>query len=391
MEVSPGDFLPRLLYRSYLADALADASRQAPVGSSLQGVHDRAVCLSRLGNEPDGPWPVGLSGGGHVWADQVVLAPGPPPPATPRLRGTSLDAEPWYVADPWQHGALEPLDPGPLLLIGTGLTMVDMAITLSSDASSVRVCHARSRHGLLPFAHDTGQDHVVTTESDRTLRWMEPAPRSAKELVQAVRVEIDKAAVQGFDWPEVISSLRGITPRVWGALSPVEQRRLARHALRYWDVRRHRMAPATGSAIADLQSTERLSVGAGRIRSIRKLASGRLRVVLKTVKAPRPSKVSGVVNCTGPAFSPTGGSVLIDQLLRAGRARPHQNGLGLDVDPAGDLVGSDGRADSTVHTIGWLRRAELLESTSVPEIRSQAEELGRRLAGQRIKSQSISP
>ncbi len=91
------------------------------------------------------------------YVDAVVLALGSGTPddgwAPAGLRHSSR-----FVADPWAPGAaqrLAELD-GDVLLVGTGLTMVDLATSLGRPG---RVVHAVSRHGLLPSAH---REELVT-------------------------------------------------------------------------------------------------------------------------------------------------------------------------------------------------------------------------------------
>ena len=56
-----------------------------------------------------------------------------------------------YLADPWRPGALDAVT-GSVLLIGTGLTAIDVALALA-DRGIVGPIRAVSRHGLLPRSH----------------------------------------------------------------------------------------------------------------------------------------------------------------------------------------------------------------------------------------------
>ena len=84
-------------------------------------------------------------------ADAVVLALGAPAP----VALTALDVSPTFgmIGDPWCPGALDGVGPsGDVLILGTGLTMIDVAMVLA-DRHPRRTIHARSRHGLLPAEH----------------------------------------------------------------------------------------------------------------------------------------------------------------------------------------------------------------------------------------------
>ena len=83
-------------------------------------------------------------------ARRVVLACGAAPtPAGWAPQG--LADHPRFVADPWRPGALDvvPVDVD-VLLVGSGLTAVDLAVSLDRPGRTV---HAVSRHGRLPRPH----------------------------------------------------------------------------------------------------------------------------------------------------------------------------------------------------------------------------------------------
>ena len=97
-----------------------------------------------------------LADGSVLTADAMVLAPGIFAPGT-AWAPDALAASDRFVADPWAPGALDRLDQlattdGDVLLVGTGLTMVDVALTLARPG---RTLHAVSRRGRVPAAHST--------------------------------------------------------------------------------------------------------------------------------------------------------------------------------------------------------------------------------------------
>jgi uncharacterized NAD(P)/FAD-binding protein YdhS len=99
---------------------------------------------------------------------------------------TAEETIPGYIANPWSDQALADLNPAaPVLLIGTGLTMVDMVISLL-DQGHTGPIHAISRRGLLPRRHE------VVTEHRRFLP-AASAPRTVLGLLRAVRAEIERA------------------------------------------------------------------------------------------------------------------------------------------------------------------------------------------------------
>jgi uncharacterized NAD(P)/FAD-binding protein YdhS len=83
-----------------------------------------------------------------------------------------------------------------------------------------------------------------------------------------------------------------------------------------------------------------------------------------------------VINCTGSETDCRRiDDSLITSLFVQGLARPDALFLGLDVDPGGALIDYRGKPSRSLFTIGPTRKGRLWETTAVPEIRQQAEQL----------------
>jgi uncharacterized NAD(P)/FAD-binding protein YdhS len=368
-EVAAADFLPRSRYGDYLAEVLGDAERRALAGAQLERCHDDAVA-ARVG---DGAHPVAveLASGRRIEADRLVLALGNPPPTVPGGAGPDLLRSPHFHADPWDPGipaAAAAEDSA--LLIGTGLTMVDVALVLGESEAPGDIC-AISRNGLLPRSHLAGG---VRPESAFEL----PSGEfTLDQLIARVETEIAVVEEAGGDWRTVIDSLRPVTNRIWRRLGEEDRRRFVREVARHWEVRRHRMAPEVAAMLDRLISSGRLRVERGEIERIRPQAEG----VLVTVRDPDSGeraerRFDRAVNCTGPALdlSRAGGPV-IESLLEAGEVRPGPYRLGLDHDSRGAMVAGSGEVSRLIFGIGPVRKGRLWETTAIPEIREQALEL----------------
>jgi uncharacterized NAD(P)/FAD-binding protein YdhS len=126
-----GDFVSRQRYGDYLQTRLGEAMGRTGVVRFEHWVAE-AVDVQRVG---DGRLAVHFAEGEALLADRVVLAIGHYPPAIPAVLQAVLQAvggDPAFIGDPWKRGALEGIDPDkPVLLVGTGLTMVDMALELA--------------------------------------------------------------------------------------------------------------------------------------------------------------------------------------------------------------------------------------------------------------------
>ncbi|MEU8233698.1 FAD/NAD(P)-binding protein [Actinoplanes sp. NPDC048967] len=335
-------FRPRAEYGRYLRSVLDEADRAHP--GRLRVHRARMAALA-----PDGT--VVLDDGGAVRADHVVLATGGPAAARQQID------HPRYVTDPWRPGVLDALPADrPVLLIGTGLTAVDVALTLTAGGRRTAPVVAVSRRGLLPLTHtaDAIPPAVPSLDDCATLR----------DVVRAVRA----AAGEAGDWRPVVDGLRPLLDQLWTALTPGEQDAFLRHLARPWECHRHRMAPVVAARVVELREAGLLEIRSGGVAAWPGLAD-----------------FAAVVNCAGPGRLPGSAGRLVGGLLAAGLARVGPHGLGLDIDEAGRLVGVDGRAHDRLWVIGPLRRGARWETTAVPEIRAQARRLVTDLrAGMRI-------
>ncbi|MDB5447950.1 MAG: FAD-dependent pyridine nucleotide-disulfide oxidoreductase, partial [Phenylobacterium sp.] len=138
-------FVRRGRYGDYLQHLLREAVARAGQAGRLLLEQDEAVAVTRDGEG----FTVRLALGRAFQAQAVVLALGLMPAPPPRDVGAEAAGAPGYVADPWA-AELSELPPGEVLLLGSGLTMVDMALSLAEQDRRVT---ALSRRGLLPRIH----------------------------------------------------------------------------------------------------------------------------------------------------------------------------------------------------------------------------------------------
>jgi uncharacterized NAD(P)/FAD-binding protein YdhS len=138
-------FLPRELYGEYLQDLLRQSVQAAAAHVGFERLRAEVTAIHRI--DVAGPYLLRLSAQQQLLADQVVLACGDPPPTVPPI-ASIIAGHPNYRCDPHSDGAVA-ADGNRLLLIGTGLTMVDVAIAAAAQNPHIEI-HAISRHGLLP-------------------------------------------------------------------------------------------------------------------------------------------------------------------------------------------------------------------------------------------------
>lgn len=369
----PEAFLPRGLYAEYIHSVLGAAvTAGRATGSTLHHVRGLATDVTR---GPGGA-AVRVEDGRTVEGARLVLALGNPLPLHPLESEDAFYRSDAYVRDPWSNGALGGTGAdAPVLIIGCGLTMIDVTVSLARSGHRGPIT-AVSRRGLVGHPNAPRSTAAWSIEYDAL-------PRTMRALVRMVREEAARAAGQGVDWRSVIDSLRPHSQRYWRELSPEEQRRFLRHVRAYWEIHRHRTAPINMRDIDAMRASGRLSVRAGRIQGFRPDGHAVSVTFLPRGRSSAETiRVERVINATGPegdfrrARSP-----LVDGLLSAGWARPGPYGFGFDATPAGVLLDAKGAPSPFLYGIGPPLRGVLWETLAVPEIREQAGAIARDILG----------
>ena len=352
--VADGAFVARREFARYLRETL-DSQLAANARVSLRHIQRpaRGIATSPLVVSTDGE---------AVQCEAVVVALGNSTPTCPDWVA-ALDAS-RVIRDPWQQGALERIPDGAhVLCVGTGLTFVDVAITLASRSCRVT---ATSRHGLLPTVHAPSNtvhapnntvhapNNTVHAPSNTV-----NAPAGAPPHSFSTPVDVSRWLRSQPDWRAAFAVIRPETQRIWRGLGDRGQRQFLRHARRYWDVHRHRMAPEVARLLADHTSLGVITIDHSPARE--RAAS---------------TDIDFVVVCTGPDDTDALTRPPLASLVAAGQARPGPHGMGIDTDAdTGHVLTASGDLVANLYAIGPLRRGTLWESTAIPEIRSEARRL----------------
>jgi uncharacterized NAD(P)/FAD-binding protein YdhS len=351
------DFVPRRLYGRYLGDNL-DAALKRTANRAALTLVDAEACSAEAAQ--DGSLTFRLSDGTQLEADFAALCTGV---GTARLslRADQLpsDVQPFIVHDPWAEDWLERLPrDGEILLVGTGLTMIDQCLLLKQRGFRGKI-HAVSRHALLPQAH-------LTQRADPTAPVLKPGRGEVSEMLAILRAMADAAP----DWRAVMDGLRPVTREIWAGWSPGQQARFLRHAATFWNVHRHRMAPNVAGEIETLQQSGQLHCHKGRLEAVRQVA-GRIEARIKA-RSGLTLSTDLVVNCAGFDRCTVETSPLLESLADHGFVRPAPVGLGIDVDDNSAVVVAGGDSKSSIYAIGPLTTGRYWEMTAVPDIRVQA-------------------
>ncbi len=362
-------FVTRDRYGQYLQSLLREAAGRA--GGRLVLEHDDAVAVART----SGGWSVSLAMGRRLKVDAVVLAVGNLPPPPPEDLDPALLPSPYWISDPWTWLERNAPVSGDVLLIGAGLTAMDVALAVATKTPDVTVV-ALSRHGLAPLAHAPPSDVPQSAG---------PPSGSVRAVVRQVRDSL------GDDWRGAIDALRPHVHTLWRSWSLKERQQFLRHVRPWWEVSRHRLAPATQSQIVALRETGRLDLVAGRLVSLKPDQKGVLAVWRPRGGGPVARRTfAAAVNCAGPLRDVgQAADPLIQGLVATGLAKPDPCGLGLETDQTWRLVGAAGATDG-LYGVGPLTRGQVYEMTAVPDIRLQAAEVANGVLRE-LETRSVSP
>jgi uncharacterized NAD(P)/FAD-binding protein YdhS len=348
----PDGFAPRRIFGLYVQDRLRTVEAAGP-GRIRRIVAEVAQITA------DG---VGLADGAFIAARAVVLATGNPAPRT-----AEAGASPRIIADPWAAGALDRIGADDdVLIVGTGLTMIDMLLMLVGSGWTGRAT-ALSRRGLMPRAHGERPDR--------------PRPPTETLLSGALSLRLNEARrlSRSGGWREVMEGLRPITADLWAQADLATRRRIVRHLRPFWDVHRHRLATTIGMTMNRLAAERRLTVITGRVCAITADDNGvRLDWRARRGAAP-PLTAPWLIDCTGPGHA-ADADPLTAPLIQSGRARLDPLRLGLDLDPVGRVLDREGRPDPTLFVLGPPARAAFWETIAVPDIRKRIEDVTDTLA-----------
>jgi uncharacterized NAD(P)/FAD-binding protein YdhS len=371
-EADAEDFLPRRLYGAYLQDFLAQAERSAAGRTRLVCRYGEVLGV-RAGKE--GSPVAAMLADGEIAAERIILALGNPAPRTPSF-AESVQHHGAYRDDPWELPS--DLDAGrSVLIIGNGLTMVDVIYYLDRDPSRTPRIITVSRRGLVPLTQSTFHAAAVQGTPDI----FEKAATIREVLVASRALARDVARIGG-DWREVVTFVRNRAPAIWSRLPDAERRRFVRHLQGIWDVHRHRLPPSMSERLQNLRARGLMEVHAGRIDALVPVGD-RMRVSWRRRGSEHllSQVVDVVINATGPDYAiKRSRNGLIRALRRDGLLTEDALDLGVRTADHGACVDAAGRPSERLYYLGPMLRAAHWEATAAMELRNHAEALAVHLA-----------
>ncbi|MDZ7925904.1 MAG: hypothetical protein U5L46_01685 [Agrobacterium sp.] len=280
----------------------------------------------------------------------------------------------------WQSGWLSRVKAGDrICILGSGLTMIDQVLTLRGKGHRGPI-HVLSRRGLVPHPH------ISPPPSPADPRLPE-ASTEISLLLQALRQQVR----DGVPWRSVMDGLRPKTQLLWQSLKPEQRGRFLRHALPWWNIHRHRIAPEVHRAFEKLRSDGVLAIHAGYLRSLDEQEDGiALHYRRRHTQTISEFQVDWVVNCTGMERAGIDHSRLLETMRDDGVLLLDQFGLGVEVDGQSRLSSADGQIWPGLFTAGALTAGRFWEITAVPDIRVQAQKIAQAVTDRIMSDTRIS-
>ncbi len=358
-------FFPRLLYGKYILELFSTLKLQ----EQLEIINTKAVDIQKKENL----YSIQLDNNKSVDANKIVLALGNFLPANPKSASESFFESSNYFKNPWNTDFLKGLQTNQnILLIGTGLTMVDCVLSLKNAGLTGKI-YAVSPRGYTPAPHSKTETYPDF--------YSELKGKTLLEIVQIVRKHIKIAEQKNSCWIGVIDSLRQHFQELWIILSIKEKQQFISHIRHIWGVARHRLPKNTYEELIDLKVKGQLEIIGGRINEIiEKNGDITATIQLRGISEKRTLNISRVINCTGPQSNY---KELKDELIRNLLAKKiilaHELKMGIQTNLNGQIIQEQGKMSDDIYAIGSLLRGVLWETTAVPEISKQAEQIAKQI------------
>jgi len=361
--------VPRHVYAEYLSGILDDLVEAEGPAGRLHLMSEECVSVATT---PAGV-AVNLANGTSLIGHVAVLAVGH---EEHPLIGKYVTVRPGSADD-------TPLDPdGDVLILGTGLSMVDAWLSLAARGHRGRVV-ALSRRGLISSIQRKGNpirldsaDVPLGTELSYFVRWFRHLVRDTERA--------------GGDWRDVVDGIRPFNQRIWRSWPPSARRRFIEHTRAWWDVHRHRMPPALHERVARAVADGELELVAGKLVGAARDGN----IIAATIRRrgetnPESLRVARIYDCTGiTADLSVGTNPVVRALIDRGLARPDPLHLGLDVNEGCSILNMNGHPSERLYAIGPLTRGAFFEIDAIPDIRVQCSMLAKRLSARARMAQA---
>jgi uncharacterized NAD(P)/FAD-binding protein YdhS len=361
-------FTHRHIYKQYVQETLAEQLKKS--AGKLSHIQSPIVSIKKNGAQD---FILENAAGDIFCSKSVVLALGV------LLANSKSQSGPGAgLTSPWNPEAF--VDVGSLktlAVVGTGLSAVDIIVEAEHAGFKGKYV-VISRHAAFPRPHL----EVPLSATPELVAWANSLVSRGSRLRVCLR-EFREKIESGSNWYQLIDALRAPTSTIWSQWSIREKRFFSKNLRWAWDIHRHQVPASTMGLISKLQSQDRLELIKGRLLESA-ITEGGAKIKIKPKGSHVPLEVTvdrafdGMGLGTNIAKSD---NPLIQQMLSDGLIAVDDVGLGLRSSPEGRIVSREGSIISNMFLMGSLRRGELWESTSVPELRVQGRIIAQEIGG----------
>ncbi len=282
-----------------------------------------------------------LHSAGKITAKKIVLATGVPP--APAGKNDPKLSDPWGVDfSAFKNSAK------PVVILGTGLTMIDVVSNLMAQGFKGTI-HAASRRGLLPEMHAPKEADI-----GGLVPHFKPLRGTLSQKLHAFRRNAKACGAARVPWQSYIDYVRPYVPELWEMFTLAEQEKFIKKLLPYWNAHRHRQPRESALMLMRLMESGQFILHKGKAEI---------------------ADASHVFNCRGADYS-LRSDALLKSLIEKNLIQLNENGMGVAVDNA---LSAKGDAAGALYVAGSLTAGVFLESTAVPELRVQCAKIAQSL------------
>lgn len=353
-------FFPRKLYGTYLDSRFSQTIHDKQMPAHIESINAQAIQVEKQ----DKQYYITLNNAEAIVADKLVLAIGNPKPINV-LKNHGLEQHKNYIIDPWCFHQIKAIPTTtPIVIIGTGLTAIDILLSLQNQKHKGKI-YLLSRHSLLPQAHESYQPLPAQVLSEHF--------KTPKHGLAYIRHKIKS---EKLNWRAVIDSLRPITQDIWLQWNHDDRVKFMRHLKSFWEVHRHRIAPQVNSTLQAMLSSGQVQVLNAKLSTITQDTDGfKLALRQKQNKSSIFIDSEYIINSTGPNYLSLYDTKLFQSLIEQNLITWDPLKLGFAVDTEFHLLSTNGKISKNLFVAGPLCKALLWEITAVPDIRTQIKKL----------------
>lgn len=350
-------FVRRRDFRRYLVETVA-AHAAMNNGSRIRHIRSIANALSLS----DDGVAVQLDDGTQQTANAAILAVGNPPLRRPRWAQGSLVSYHAAILDPLRQG-LSTIGPeDAVLVVGAGLTALDMIASLLARGHRGRIA-AISRRGLRPHAQAPRilaapaappEPPVVPLDllEGPLPDYLANGELNALQVLRGMRRHAAETAAEGLGWQAAFDAVSFPLSRIWPRMPLAEKQRALRHLRPFYDAHRFRTPPMTDARVRQAEDAGQVAFRKASLGNVSVQPDGRLCAVMQVAGRTVDEDFDALINCTGFESAAALDEGLLGAMHSQGMVQAHPTGLGILTDADNCIVTATGESERRIRAIG---------------------------------------